>query len=117
MSLRLGFDMDGVVADLNAALVREALRLFPGVEPRIGAGASVAPPAPDPDAPDVDPSELTPASLPLTRRQERQLWDEVQQIENFWETLDETEPGIIQRLGGLLRGRRGGKILLSKRAR
>jgi len=50
MSLRLGFDMDGVVADLNAALVREALRLFPGVEPRIGAGASVAPPAPDPDA-------------------------------------------------------------------
>jgi len=28
MSLRLGFDMDGVVADLNAALVREAMRLL-----------------------------------------------------------------------------------------
>ena len=117
MSLRLGFDMDGVVADLNAALVREALRLFPGVEPRIGAGASVAPPAPDPDAPDVDPSELTPAALPLTRRQERQLWDEVQQIENFWETLDETEPGIIQRLADLARVRRWETIFLTSRPR
>jgi hypothetical protein len=117
MSLRLGFDMDGVVADLNAALVREALRLFPGVEPRIGADAGVAPPAPDPDAPDVDPSELTPASLPLTRRQERQLWDEVLQIENFWETLDETEPGIIQRLADLARVRRWETIFLTSRPR
>ena len=81
MSLRLGFDMDGVVADLNAALVREAMRLFPGVELRTDSAASVAPPAPDPDATEVDPSELTPASLPLSRRQERQLWDEVRQIE------------------------------------
>jgi hypothetical protein len=117
MSLRLGFDMDGVVADLNAALVREAMRLFPGVELRIGADASVAPPAPDPDAPEVDPSELTPASLPLTRRQERQLWDEVRQIENFWETLDETEPGIIRRLADLARVRRWETIFLTSRPR
>jgi hypothetical protein len=117
MSLRLGFDMDGVVADLNAALVREAMRLFPGVELRIGADASVAPPAPDPDAPEVDPSELTPASLPLTRRQERQLWDEVRQIENFWETLDETEPGIIRRLADLTRVRRWETIFLTSRPR
>jgi hypothetical protein len=117
MSLRLGFDMDGVVADLNAALVREAMRLFPGVELRIGADGSVAPPAPDPDAPEVDPSELTPASLPLTRRQERQLWDEVRQIENFWETLDETEPGIIRRLADLARVRRWETIFLTSRPR
>jgi hypothetical protein len=117
MSLRLGFDMDGVVADLNAALVREAMRLFPGVELRTGAEASVAPPAPDPDAADVDPSELTPASLPLTRRQERQLWDEVRQIENFWETLDETEPGIIRRLADLARVRRWEVIFLTSRPR
>src|SRR4029453_19150632 len=117
MSLRLGFDMDGVVADLNAALVREAMRLFPGVELRIGADGSVAPPAPDPDAPEVDPSELTPASLPLTRRQERHLWDEVRQIENFWETLDETEPGIIRRLADLARVRRWETIFLTSRPR
>jgi hypothetical protein len=109
--------MDGVVADLDAALVREAIRLFPGVELRIGADASVAPPAPDPDAQEVDPSELTPASLPLTRRQERQLWDEVRQIENFWETLDETEPGIIRRLADLARVRRWETIFLTSRPR
>src|SRR4029453_8060626 len=117
MSLRLGFDMDGVVADLNAALVREAMRLFPGVELRIGADGSVAPPAPAPDAPEVDPSELTPASLPLTRRQERHLWDEVRQIENFWETLDETEPGIVRRLADLARVRRWEMIFLTSRPR
>jgi hypothetical protein len=77
----------------------------------------VAPPAPDPDAPEVDPSELTPASLPLTRRQERQLWDEVRQIENFWETLDETEPGIIRRLADLARVRRWETIFLTSRPR
>ena len=117
MSLRLGFDMDGVVADLNAALALEAMRLFPGVELRSGSEASVAPPAPDPDDAEVDPSELTPASLPLSRRQERQLWDEVTQIENFWETLDETEPGIIRRLADLARVRRWEMIFLTSRPR
>ena len=117
MSLRLGFDMDGVVADLNAALVREAMRLFPGVELRTDSAASVAPPAPDPDAIEVDPSELTPASLPLSRRQERQLWDEVRQIDNFWETLDETEPGIIRRLAEIARVRRWETIFLTSRPR
>jgi hypothetical protein len=109
--------MDGVVADLNAALVREALRLFPGVQLRKGAESSVAPAAPDPDAPDGDPAETTPASLPLTRRQERQLWDEVKRIENFWETLDETEPGIIRRLEDLARARRWEVIFLTSRPR
>ena len=117
MSLRLGFDMDGVVADLNAALAREAMRLLPGVELRSGSEASVAPTAPDPDDAEVDPSELTPASLPLSRRQERQLWDEVRQIENFWETLDETEPGIIRRLADLARVRRWEMIFLTSRPR
>ena len=77
----------------------------------------MAPTAPDPDDAEVDPSELTPASLPLSRRQERQLWDEVTQIENFWETLDETEPGIIRRLADLARVRRWEMIFLTSRPR
>ena len=32
MPLRIGFDMDGVVADLNAALLREARALFPELD-------------------------------------------------------------------------------------
>jgi hypothetical protein len=109
--------MDGVVADLNAALVREAQRLFPGVELRPGVEVNLAPAVPDPDAADSDPSESTPTSLPLTGRQERQLWDEVKQIENFWETLEETEPGIIRRLSDLARAHRWEVIFLTSRPR
>lgn len=117
MSLRLGFDLDGVLADMNGALVREALRLFPGVDVRPGAEGATAPAGSNPDDPEGDPSEVTPSSLALTRRQERQLWDAVKRIENFWETLDETEPGIIRRLAEIARARRWEVIFLTSRPR
>ena len=31
--MRLAFDLDGTVADMHSALVREARRLFPGIDP------------------------------------------------------------------------------------
>lgn len=114
MSLRLGFDLDGVIADMNGALVREALRLFPGIDVR-PATESTAPAGASPDDPDGDPSEVSPSSLSLTRRQERQLWDAVKKIENFWETLDETEPGIIRRLAETARARRWEVMFLTSR--
>ena len=118
MSLRLGFDLDGVLADLNSALVREAMRLFPGLEIKAGADQAVAPAAIEPDAPEGgDPAETSPTSLTLTRRQERQLWDAVKRIDNFWETLDETEPGIIKRLADTARTRRWEVMFLTSRPR
>lgn len=118
MSLRLGFDMDGVLADLNGALVREATRLFPGIEVRAGAESAVAPPAVEPEAAEgADPAETSPANLLLTRRQERQLWDAVKRIENFWESLDETEPGIVARLAQTARARRWEVMFLTSRPR
>jgi hypothetical protein len=117
MSLRLGFDLDGVLADLNATLVREAVRLFPGLEIRQGADQSVVPAAVEPDAEGGDPAETSPSSLALTRRQERQLWDSVKRIENFWETLDETEPGIIRRLSETAHARRWEVMFLTSRPR
>lgn len=117
MPLRLGFDLDGVLADLNSALIREALRLFPDLEVRPGA-PPLAPGAPDPEAAEgADPSEAAPPALALTRRQERQLWDAVKKIENFWETLDESEPGIIRRLAETARARRWEVIFLTSRPR
>ena len=118
MSLRLGFDLDGVVADLNGALVREAQRLFPGLEIRSEAAESDAPAAVEPDGADSgDPAETSPSSLSLTRRQERQLWDSVKRVENFWETLDETEPGIIRRIAETARARRWEIMFLTSRPR
>jgi hypothetical protein len=114
MSLRLGFDMDGVLADLNQALVREALRLFPdNQEPK----AAPRTPAADafPAAPGGDASETTPPSLALTTRQERDLWDAVRSTPNFWENLDETEPGIVARLAATATERRWDVIFLTSR--
>lgn len=118
MSLRLGFDLDGVLADLNSALAREAMRLFPGLEPRPGVDQAVVPGAVEPEAADgADPAETSPTSLALSRRQERQLWDAVKHIDNFWETLDETEPGIIRRLAETALARRWEVMFLTSRPR
>lgn len=117
MSLRLGFDLDGVLADLDSALVREATRLFPGLEIKAGGDQTLAPAAVEPDAEGGDPAETSPTSLTLTRRQERQLWDAIKHIDNFWETLDETEPGIIRRLAETARARRWEVMFLTSRPR
>ena len=115
MSLRLGFDMDGVVADLNAALRREARRLFPGIEP--APVQEPAPPSGVAEHPEAQPGQATPASLHLTPRQERQLWDAVKATPNFWETLEETEAGIISRLAQTARDRRWEVMFLTSRPR
>ncbi|HEY8535612.1 MAG TPA: hypothetical protein VIL25_04150 [Vicinamibacterales bacterium] len=117
MSLRLGFDLDGVLADLNGALVREALRLFPDLDLQRAAEASTDPAGPAAGDAGADPSEIVPPTLALTRRQERQLWEEVRRIENFWETLDETEPGIVRRLHETARARRWEVMFLTSRPR
>lgn len=114
MSLRLGFDLDGVLADMNAALVREALKIFPasGLQSSEDRSAPI-----EPDLSDGDPGEPAPLSLRLTDRQERQLWDAVREIPNFWETLSETEPGIIARLAATAAARRWEVMFLTSRPR
>jgi hypothetical protein len=115
MPLRIGFDMDGVVADLNAALVREAIRLFPGIDSQAASRAQHEPAGPSEEAPATDAAEIVPASLDLSSRQRRQLWETVRGIPNFWETLDETEPGIVSRLAETARMRRWEVMFLTSR--
>jgi hypothetical protein len=112
MSLRLGFDLDGVLADMNAALLREALKLFPGLEAQ---SAEIRPPGPVAPGDEEEAGETAPLSLRLTERQERQLWEAVRQIPNFWETLQETEPGIIARLAAIAAARRWEVMFLTSR--
>jgi hypothetical protein len=106
--MRLGFDLDGTVADLQGALAREARRLFPDVDP----GAlprSVAPDAGEtPDAPVFSMSALS-------TRQQRALWDAACASVNFWETLDEIEEGSLARLSRMARERRWEVIFLTSR--
>jgi hypothetical protein len=80
-ALRVGFDLDGVLADLGSAMERHCDALF--ATPRPGGAGDEA------------------SRLVLSARLQRQLWKHVRSIENFWETLDETEPGIVARVAEL----------------
>jgi hypothetical protein len=114
MSLRVAFDMDGTVADMYAALRREAETLF---------GADILrrePPATDvPEATAGSSSMLPPAvmadDLHLTRAQQAALWDRVRNIDNFWATLPEEEPGIIARIARTARARRWEVLFITTR--
>jgi hypothetical protein len=115
--MRLGFDLDGTLADMQGALAREARALFPGVDPASLPRSA----APDASSPDASSEAGQPSAPPpvearqLTARQQRALWDAVRARENFWETLDEIEPGALARLSRLVRDRRWELIFLTSR--
>lgn len=111
--MRLGFDLDGTVADMHSALAREARRLFPDVDP------AQLPNSVSSEAPTTD--EQAPADAPqasvgaLSRGQHRELWKSVCDQQNFWETLDEIEPGALKRLYELVIRRKWELIFLTSR--
>ena len=120
MPLRVGFDLDGTVADMYSALRREAVKLF-GDEvvqtpPETSAPQAAKPEQAGPTKDEDDSaSTLTIQELHLTPRQQNQLWDHVKGIENFWTTLPELEPGIISRIARTARERRWEVIFLTTR--
>ncbi|HKT79690.1 MAG TPA: hypothetical protein VJP86_05690 [Vicinamibacterales bacterium] len=85
--MRIAFDLDGVLADMDRELGRRADDLF-----RAG------PPASDVDDRDAADEELPYSRLQLTARQQSRLWRQVHDVNNFWETLRETEAGIVGRI-------------------
>jgi hypothetical protein len=117
MSLRIAFDCDGVIADLDSALAEIATRLFgqPAAAEADGAGrehpgtwTSAAPADPAAKAPTEGPTaeeeQVEPARFrALTRKQQHDIWGVVRNTENFWESLTETEPGAVARLATLAR--------------
>ncbi|HWI19881.1 MAG TPA: hypothetical protein VNT81_19140 [Vicinamibacterales bacterium] len=135
MPLRVGFDLDGTVADMYFALHREALKLFgeevlrkaaykptePQALPNEQGAADAAKSAVQAAAEKLAKSEdetttnLAMQELHLTARQQMQLWDHVKKMENFWTTLPELEPGIIARIAKTARERRWEVIFLTTR--
>ena len=129
MPLRIAFDMDGVLADMESELVRQAEILFGEsmtrkLEVRADATPDAATPTPEPNLspPDAQASaENAPEDAPpllklnMTSRQQKKLWHHVESSENFWETRAELEPGVIGRLAALAAERRWEIIFLTKR--
>lgn len=103
MSLRIAFDLDGVLADMSGALRREARRL--------GIGPTEVP-VQDKAASSDDTATST---TKRSNRDQRRLWAEVVKIENFWGTLDEMEPGSIRRLDALAAARRWEVLFITTR--
>ena len=120
MPLRIGFDLDGTVADMYSALHEEALKLF-GEEVLAKSAYKKAPPSPDgaegaeAPAPEDSTGTLAMDELHLSARQQMHLWDHVKKIENFWTTLPELEPGIIARIAKTATERRWEIIFLTTR--
>lgn len=129
MALRIGIDLDGVLADMESELVHQAEILFGDVmTERLKERAAEAGEHPeeipaasskeaDQPSSDQSPTDTTPPLLKLnmTTRQQRKLWRHVETIENFWETLAELEPGVIGRLAALAKDRRWEIIFLTTR--
>jgi uncharacterized HAD superfamily protein len=133
MPLRVGFDLDGTVADMYSALHDEALKLFgeevlrkaayktrkpqeavrPAAGVKAGAEQDNGKPA---SAPEDDPATtMAMSELHLTAKQQMQLWDHVKKINNFWTSLPELEPGIIARIAKASVERRWEVIFLTTR--
>jgi hypothetical protein len=110
--LRIGFDMDGVFADMTSALRREADVL---VAARASASMDESASTPEGEGAAAEGEQDQRPELALTAREHRALWRRVGAIDRFWECLDEIEPGSVARLGRLATERGWEVIFLTKR--
>ncbi len=113
-ALRIAFDMDGVLADMHAALALEAERMFgdheaaavEALEAALAGSASRNP---------ADVKHPGTPPLALTTQQIELLWQRVAGTRDFWDGLGETEQGIVSRLARLADDRRWEVIFLTQR--
>lgn len=119
MTLRIAFDLDGVLADLGSAFSREERRLFGSSSE----SSHALPPGEDQPVPasgkesgaerDQLVAEMTKHGL--AARQRRVLWQTITTIENFWETLGEIEAGSVESIARLAATNRWEVLFLTKR--
>ena len=112
MPLRIGFDMDGTIADFGLAFHEVEERLY-GAGATVNAGqpeveeeAQEAPaglkPCPTTDQEEA-PEESTPGETPRQARRRRDaIWRAIQSTPNFWETPKPIDEGAVARIHALM---------------
>ena len=108
MPLRVAFDLDGTIADMQRVLRDEAERLF-------GQPAASERAEPQSAADDEQRGTVLRGDVALSRAQQTQLWDHVKGIENFWNRLPEIEPGIVARIAAAAAAHRWDVVFLTTR--
>ncbi len=117
MALRIGFDLDGVLADMESALIREAEKIFGDrLKHRRKQSGHEAPLS----MLDLAPAEMSDDAplrhdLHLTSHERRILWRVISAFDGFWESLDEVEPGAVARLAAIAAERSWEIIFLTRR--
>jgi phosphoserine phosphatase len=118
MTLRVAFDLDGTLADMRSALKEIEARLFgtgmghpARTEPAVGHDAGAG----DPDGTGEDSIAAEMKTEGLTLRQQRQVWQAVAEVENFWEGFDEIEAGAVQTIADHAASRDWEVIFLTRR--
>jgi hypothetical protein len=116
--MRIAFDLDGVLADLHGAFAAAAHKLYPELDSAAIGSPDVGSSPPDAEAPSA-PKPSVPISrandVPLAPRQADAVWRALAAETDFWETLQEIEPGMIRRLAELADERRWEILFVTSR--
>lgn len=110
MPLRIGFDLDGTLADFESAFHEVEVRLF-GADSHLEAGQPEKEreerPAdveeePEPERRTVS-DRRTKKRLPRHGRRRRdQIWDTIRRTPDFWNTLEPLDPAAVRRIHELM---------------
>ena len=108
MPLRIGFDMDGTLADFGRAFHAVEARLFGGGtairegQPEREEEAQSHPPDALAPAVDIEDQAAAGISPDESRRRRTAIWNTIQTTPNFWRTLKPMEEGAVRRIHKLM---------------